>query len=169
MYASRPCVNDGCLVLALAAFTALGLQVESREAKRIHARVYCFEQQRKEHDDHRSLNPALHRAARVHRSVGNAVVVRASHLQFNHNQQLLRAPQHAPHVRTKGNKHGHQGDRDDGFQIRCLLQEVRGVSGGQTSAAMKGWRGFAHSLVFVAQVIGVGGGLKDDVGGDVVA
>ena len=69
--------HDGCHVFALAAFTALGLQVESREAKRIHARVYCFEQQRKEHDDHRSLNPALHRAARVHRSVSNAVVVRA--------------------------------------------------------------------------------------------
>ena len=69
--------HDGCHVFALAAFTALGLQVESREAKRIHARVYCFEQQRKEHDDRRSLNPALHRAARVHRSVINAVVVRA--------------------------------------------------------------------------------------------
>ncbi len=119
----EPHGHGSSYILTHVALAAFSFQDESRKAERVHARVYRLEQKRQEHDDNSSFNPALHRSARVHRNVGNAVVVRASDLQLDHAQQLLRTPQHAPHINAKGDENADYGYGDDGFQIGCVLEE----------------------------------------------
>jgi len=51
---------------------------------------------------------------------------------------LLRAPQHAPHIRAKCDENEDYGYGDDGFQIGCVLRGACGVSSSRMIAAVEG-------------------------------